>query len=97
MEYFTMWHLSSCVCAGYRNSTAQALEIGLAFWTHPVDKYYFLGGHKYIFQSSLQLLAELPSDQNLPSSPTPKSHQHIFIPYSAAVCSGCIYGKTKHN
>ena len=46
----------------YRNSTAHALEIGLAFRKHLVDMDYFLHTDKYIFSSSLQLLAELTSD-----------------------------------
>ena len=46
----------------YGNSTVYAAAIGLAFRTHPVCMDYFLHGDKYIFSSSLQLLAELPSD-----------------------------------
>jgi len=45
----------------YRNSTAHAHEIALAFRTHPADKDYFLRGDNYIFSSSLQLLTELHS------------------------------------
>ena len=61
----------------YRNSTVHAIEIGLAFRTHPVDKYYFSHGDKYIFSSSLQLLAELASDQNpAPHKKYPTTHFH---------------------
>ena len=78
---------------GYRNSIAHALEIDLGFTTHPADMDYFLHGDKDIFSSSLQLLAKLPSYYNLPQPiPKKKYQQHIFIPNSAAVCSGCIYG-----
>ena len=46
---------------GFINSAAQALEIGLGFRKHPVDKDYFLHGDRYIFSCALQLLKELPS------------------------------------
>jgi len=62
MEHLMIWHLSSHAGARLQNSTAHALEIGLAFRTHPVDMDYFLHGDKNIFSSSLQLLAKLPSD-----------------------------------
>ena len=74
----------------YRNSTVQEIEIGLAFTTLPVDKDNFLRSDN-IF-TSLQLLAKLPAYPNPPPSEKKKSQQHIFIPKSAAVCSGCIYG-----
>ena len=61
----------------YRYSTVHALEIDIAFRTHPVDMEYFLYGDKYIFSSSLQLLTELPSDQNpSPHKKIPPTHFH---------------------
>jgi len=58
----------------YRNSTAHAPEIGLAFRTHPGYMDYFLDADKYIFSSSLQLFAELPSDLN----PPPQNPNNTF-------------------
>jgi len=45
----------------YRNSTAHALEVSLAFRKHPADGDYPLHGDKNIFSSSLQLFTDLPS------------------------------------
>ena len=53
----------------YRNSTAHALEIGLGFMTHPMDKDYFIHEDKGIFSSTHRttFLIEFPP----PPSPTP--------------------------
>jgi hypothetical protein len=59
---------------------------------HPVDMDYFLHGNKNTVPSSLQSLIDLTSHQNShpPSSPKKSQKQHILIPNSSAVCSGCI-------
>jgi len=77
---------------GYRNSTVQALEIGLALRTQPAYLDYFLHGDKHILSSSLQLLAKVELRISPTTTLLKKSQQHIFIPNSAAVCSGCING-----
>ena len=60
-KWDTVAPLQLCRCQ-VTDILLHTLEIGLAFRTYPAGMDYLLHADKYIFSSSLQFLAQLPSD-----------------------------------